>query len=142
MSQQAQQLAEHDVVQELEEARRAKKAGHELEWMAKPATGQVKPDEVGGAQSVPVGGEADEVGGTQSVPLDSNRFDEAERTKEFISGEAGCKDEESDEWTMESDDVKIVREVHEQWCSKIDEKLRVFEEGNLKEGDAWLRSFM
>ena len=49
MSLQAQQLAERDVVRELEEAQKAKKAGHEVEWMAKLATGQVEPDEVRGA---------------------------------------------------------------------------------------------
>ena len=53
MSLQAQQLAEHDVMRELEQARKAKKASNELEWMAKLATGQVEPDEVGGRQ-VPI----------------------------------------------------------------------------------------
>jgi len=38
MSLQAQQLAEHDMVQELDQARKAKKAGHEVECMAKLAT--------------------------------------------------------------------------------------------------------
>ena len=50
MSLQAQQLAEHDVMWELEEARKAKKARYEVEWMAKLATGQMEPDEVGGVQ--------------------------------------------------------------------------------------------
>jgi len=38
MSLQAHQLAEYDAVQELDQARKAKKAGHEVEWMAKLAT--------------------------------------------------------------------------------------------------------
>jgi len=81
MSLQAQQLAERDVVRELEEARKAKKAGHEVEWMAKLATGQVKPDEVGGGQ-VADGGlvETNEGGDAQSV---------AHCGEAFIPAEAG-----------------------------------------------------
>ena len=103
MSLQAQQLAEHDVMRELEQARKAKKASNELEWMAKLATGQVEPDEVGGGQ-VPVANsglvERDEGGAAQSVAVDGAPCGEA-----FMLGET---DDGSDEWTTDSDDVEII----------------------------------
>ena len=90
MSLQAQQLAERDVVRELEEARKVKKAGHEVKWMAKLATGQVEPDEVEGSQ-VADGGLMDrnEGGGAQSVAVGGAHCHEA-----FMPAEA---DAESDE---------------------------------------------
>jgi len=102
---QAQQLAERDVVRELKEARKVKKAGHEVEWMAKMATGQVEPDEVRGAQ-VGDGGlmETDDIGGTPSVAVDG--------AQAFISGEAAHQD---DEWTTDTDDVEIVWDLSDQW---------------------------
>jgi len=137
MSLQAQQLAERDVVRELEEAQKAKKAGHEVEWMAKLATGQVEPDEVRGGQ-VADGElvETDEVGGTPSVAVGGARCGEP-----FMPGEAGYQDDKSDEWTTDTDDVEIVRDLYEQWSSHFDEVLRVFEKENLKEREEWLRSF-
>jgi len=86
MSLQAQQLAEHDVVRELEEAWKVKKAGHEVEWMAKIVTGQVEPDEVGGAQ-VGDGGlvEMDDVGGAPSVAVGG--------AQAFMPGEAAHQDD-------------------------------------------------
>ena len=79
MSLQAQQLAECDVVWELEEARKVKKAGHKVEWMAKLATRPVEPDEVGGGQ-VANGGlvETNEGGDTQSVARCGEAFMPAE----------------------------------------------------------------
>ena len=52
----------------MEETWKAKKTGHEVEWMAKLATGQVEPDEVGGVQ-VADGGlvETNQGRGTQSM---------------------------------------------------------------------------
>ena len=102
MSLQAQQLADRDVVRELEEARKVKKAGHEVKWMAKLATEQVEPDEVEGSQ-VANGGLMDrnEGGGTQSVAVGGAHCHEA-----FMPAEA---DAESDEWTTDTDDVKTVR---------------------------------
>ena len=137
MSLQAQQLAERDVVRELEEAQKAKKAGHEVEWMAKLATGQVEPDEVRGGQ-VADGElvETDEVGGTPSVAVGGARCGEP-----FMPGEAGYQDDKSDEWTTDTDDVEIVRDLYKQWSSHFDEVLSVFEKENLKEREEWLRSF-
>jgi len=93
MSLQAQQLAERDVVWELEEAWKTKKAGHEVEWMAKLATGQVEPDEVRGGQ-VADGElvETDEVGGALSVAVGGARCGEP-----FMSEEGGYQDDESNE---------------------------------------------
>jgi len=94
---------------ELDEAQNAKTAGHELKWMAKLETGLVEPDEIGGMQLMPVGG---------------NSCSDAKRAKGFMPGEARYEDEESDEWTTDTDpvdDVEIVREVQEKWSSKIDE---------------------
>jgi len=67
------------MVRELEEARKAKKAGHEVEWMAKLATGQVEPDEVGGGQ-VADGGlvEINEGGDAQSIAHCGEAFMPAE----------------------------------------------------------------
>ena len=74
----------------MEEARKVKKAGHEVEWMAKMATGQVKPDEVGGAQ---VGDgrlvERDEVRGIPSAAVGG--------AQAFIPGKAVHRDDESKE---------------------------------------------
>ena len=110
MSLQAQQLAEHDVVQELDQARKAKKAGHEVEWMAKLGTGQVEADEVGAGQVADGDSglvETNEGGGAQSVAVGDARCGKA-----FVPGEAGYQDEESDEWTTDSDDVEILRDLH------------------------------
>jgi len=100
MSLQAQQLAECDVVQELEEERKAKKAGHKVEWMAKLATGQVESDEVGGGQ-VADGGlvETNEGGDAQSLACCGEAF---------MPAEVGYQDEESDEWTTDTDDVETI----------------------------------
>ena len=138
MSLQAQQLAERDVVRELEEARKAKKAGHEVEWMAKLATGQVEPNGVGGSQ-VANGGlvEINEGRDAQLV---------AHCGEAFMRAEAGYQDEESDEWTTDTDDVEtvrieILRDGSDQWKSYFNKVFHVLEEDNLEEREQWLTSF-
>ena len=59
----------------------------------------------------------------------------------FMPAEVGYQDEESDEWTTDTDDVEIVRDLYEQWSSHFDEVLSVFEKENLKEREEWLWSF-
>ena len=97
-------------------------------------TGQVKPDEVGGAQ---VGDgrlvERDEVRGIPSAAVGG--------AQAFIPGEAAHQDDESDEWTTDTDDIEIVRDLYDQWRSHFNEVFCVVEESNLKEGKEWLRSF-
>jgi len=76
------------------------------------------------------------------MPVDGIRCGEAKRAKEFIPEEAKYQDEESNKWTTNTDDIKIIQELYKQWSSKIDKILHVFEENNLKEGTDWLRSFI
>ena len=76
------------------------------------------------------------------MPVDGIRCGEAKRAKEFIPEEAKYQDEESNKWTTNTDDIKIIQDLYKQWSSKIDKILHVFEENNLKEGTDWLRSFI
>jgi len=49
-------------------------------------------------------------------------------------GGAGYQDNETDEWTTNTNDVEIIGDLYKQWSSKSDEKLYVFKKSNLKEG--------
>ena len=60
--------------------------------------------------------------------------------------EAGYQDEDSDEWTTDTDDVEtvqleILRDSSDQWKSYFNKVFHVLEEGNLKEREEWLTSF-
>jgi len=66
----------------------------------------VEVDEVGGGQVADGDGglvETNEGGGAQSVAVGDARCGKA-----FVPGEAGYQDEESDECTIDSDDVEIL----------------------------------
>ena len=125
---QAQQLIKCDVEWELKEAQKVKKAGHEVEWMAKLATGQLDPNKVRGSQ-VADGGLVDtnKGGNAQSVACGSEAF---------MSIEARYKDEQSDERTTDTDDVEtvrleILRDGFDQRKSYFNKVFYVLEEGNL-----------
>ena len=60
--------------------------------------------------------------------------------------EAGYQDEDSNEWTTDTDDVEtvqleILRDGSDQWKSYFNKVFHVLEEGNLKEREEWLTSF-
>ena len=131
MSLEVQQVAERNVVWELGEALKAKKASHEVEWMAKMATGQVEPDEVGGAQ----------VGDGRLVETDEVEGVAVGGAQAFTPGDAGYQDDESDKWTTDTDDVEIIQDLYDQWRSHFNEVFHVVEESHLNEGEEWLRSF-
>ena len=105
MSLQAEKLTECDVMRELEEAWKAKKAGHEVEWMANLMTGQMEPDEVGSSQVVDGGlVETNEGAGVQSMAVNGAHCAEA-----FMSTEVRYQDEESDEGTINTNDIETVQ---------------------------------
>jgi len=48
------------------------------------------------------------------MPVDGIRCGEAKRAKEFIPEEAKYQDEESNKWTTNTDDIKIIQDLYKQ----------------------------